>query len=229
MPTPTATPTATATGGPASPTDAVDPRSDGFAITFGEFAITLETPAIRPGPVTFVIKNAGKLTHGFELKADSSDSGSGSNSGSGSGRDRLKIETRTFKAGETLRVEADLPEGTYEIECFVGNHESRGMHATLEVRKDAPLPTANPGTIASGTVRIVQFAFVAPTVEVPTGSRVTWINDDPAPHTVTADDGSFDSRQLDAGASFDVVLDKPGVFAYHCEIHPTMVGTVIAR
>ncbi len=58
---------------------------------------------------------------------------------------------------------------------------------------------------------------------------MTWINDDPAPHTVTADDGSFDSRQLDAGASFEVVLDKPGVFAYHCEIHPTMVGTVIAR
>ena len=32
--------------------------------------MTLEAKAIRPGPVTFVISNRGKVAHGFELKAD---------------------------------------------------------------------------------------------------------------------------------------------------------------
>lgn len=218
---PVAFPTATA-GVPAPPVAAIDPRTDGLDIAFGEFAITLEAAVIRPGPVTLIVHNAGHLMHGFEMKLDRS----GSGSGSGSGRDRKKIETRTFRSGETLRIEADLPPGVYEVECYVGDHASKGMRTSLEVRADAPLVTAAPGTAAPGTARIVQFAFVAASLDVPAGTRVTWTNDDPAPHTVTADGGAFDSRQLDPGVSFSVVLDTPGAFAYHCEIHPTMVGTV---
>jgi plastocyanin len=43
---------------------------------------------------------------------------------------------------------------------------------------------------------------------------------------VTADDGSFDSGVLDAGARFSFVFDKPGMFSYACAIHPSMRGTV---
>jgi plastocyanin len=184
---------------------------------FGEFAITLEASTIRPGPVTLVVHNAGHLTHGFEMKIEG---------GHGSGGDRRKIETRTFRSGETLRVEADLPAGTYEIECFVADHASLGMKTTLTVRSDAPLASPAPGSSVPGTVRIVQFAFVAASIEVVPGGSVTWTNEDPTPHTVTADGGAFDSRQLDPGRRFSIVLDKPGDYAYHCEIHPTMVGTI---
>lgn len=221
-PDPTAEPTAESTADPtASPSPSagtVDPRGDGLDVTFGEFAITLEASAVRPGPVTFVVHNAGQLTHGFEMRIE--------RSGSGSGGDRDKIETRTFRSGETLRVEADLEPGVYEIECFVSDHDDRGMRALLEVRDDAPLVAADPGGADVGTTRIVQFAFVAADIDVPVGTRMTWVNDDPAPHTVTADDGAFDSGQLDSGATWSVVLDTPGTFAYHCDIHPTMVGTV---
>ena len=99
--TPSASATSTAPTVVASPTattlivSALDPRIDGFDVTFGEFAITLEADVIRPGPVTFVVHNAGEMTHGFEMKIESS----GSGSGSGSGRDRKKIETRTFHSG----------------------------------------------------------------------------------------------------------------------------------
>ena len=211
-PTPKPTPTA-------PPAAVIDPRTDGLDITFGEFAITLEAPVIRPGRVTLIVHNAGHLVHGLEMKLD----------GSGSGRDRQKIETRMFRSGETLRVEADLPPGVYEVECFVDGHASKGMRTSLEVRDDAPLVAAAPGAAAPGAVRIVQFAFVAASVSVPIGTRVTWSNDDPAPHTVTADGGKFDSRQLDPGATFSMLLDAPGTFSYHCEIHPTMVGTVVVR
>jgi plastocyanin len=214
-------PTATSTDDSSSPAGAaVDPRKDGLDVAFGEFAITLEAEAIRPGPVTLVVHNAGQLTHGFEMKIEG---------GSGSGGDRKKIETRTFRSGETLRVEADLAPGVYEIECYVANHASMGMRTTLEVRANAPLVSAAPGTAASGDARIVQFAFVPASLDVPVGSRVTWTNGDPTPHTVTADGGAFDSKQLDPGASFSVALDTPGSFKYHCEIHPTMVGTVVVH
>lgn len=195
----------------------VDPRADGLDVVFGEFAITLEATVIRPGPVTLVVYNAGNLTHGLEMKLH----------GGGSGKDREEIETRTFESGETLRVEADLPPGVYEVECYVGDHDSRGMRTSLEVREDAPLIAPGPGTSAPDTVRIVQFAFVPVSLEVSVGTRVSWVNDDPAPHTVTADGGAFDSRQLDRGGTFSFVLDRPGMFTYHCEIHPTMVGAVV--
>lgn len=216
---PSASPSATPTDTSPSAATAIDPRADGFDVTFGEFAITLEAPVIRPGRVTFVVHNAGQITHGFEMKID----------GSGSGGDRKKIETRTFRSGESLRVEADLPAGVYEIECYVDGHASMGMHTSLEVRADAPLVTAAPGAAAPGTIRIVQFAFVAASLDVPAGTRITWTNDDPTPHTVTADGGTFDSKQLDPGATFAVLFDKPGTFTYHCDIHPTMVGTVVVH
>lgn len=209
--------TSTASGPSPSARAAVDPRADGLDVEFGEFAITLEAAAIRPGPVTLVVHNAGDLTHGFEMKIE--------RSGKGGGGDRGKIETRRFRSGETLRVEADLAPGTYEIECYVSNHASRGMRTTLVVRADAPLQTPDAGP-APGTIRIVQFAFVPPTLDVPVGASVTWTNDDPTPHTVTADGRAFDSRQLDPGHSFAFAFDTAGVFPFHCEIHPTMVGEV---
>jgi plastocyanin len=64
-------------------------------------------------------------------------------------------------------------------------------------------------------------------VTVRVGTRVTWTNRQPAiQHTVTADDGSFGSAQLSAGASFSHVFTTAGTYAYHCSIHPDMTGTV---
>ena len=202
------------------PATEIDPRTDGLDVTFGEFAITLEAAAIRPGPVTFVVHNAGFLTHGFEMKIEG---------GHGSDGDRMKIETRTFQSGETLRVEADLPPGTYEVECFVSDHDERGMRTMLDVRANAPLVTVDPASPPLGTVRIVQFAFVAADIDVAAGNEVTWTNEDPAPHTVTSEAGAFDSLQLESGESFSTVLQQPGDYRYRCEIHPTMTGTIHVR
>jgi hypothetical protein len=75
-------------------------------------------------------------------------------------------------------------------------------------------------------VNIVDFAFDPAAVEVPVGATVTWTNGGGAPHTATADDGSFDSRRLQPGESFSQTFDAAGSFPYHCEIHPQMTGTV---
>jgi plastocyanin len=63
-------------------------------------------------------------------------------------------------------------------------------------------------------------------VSVGAGGIVTWTNTDTIPHTVTADDASFDSDILMPGDSFSFQFDQPGTFAYRCTLHPGMVGAV---
>ena len=75
-------------------------------------------------------------------------------------------------------------------------------------------------------VEVRDFAFAPPDVSVPAGSAVRWELVGAAPHTVTADDGSFDSGMLEAGATYTQTFDTPGTVEYRCTFHPEMVGTV---
>ena len=56
---------------------------------------------------------------------------------------------------------------------------------------------------------------------------MTWENIDGADdHTVTSNDGAFDSGVLAAGSAFEHTFDTPGAFPYFCAIHPEMEGTI---
>jgi plastocyanin len=79
----------------------------------------------------------------------------------------------------------------------------------------------------SASVSIVNFAFDPASLQVPAGTTVTWTNNGGAPHTVTADDGSFDSGTLQPGASFSQTFNTAGTIAYHCSIHPQMVASIV--
>ena len=73
--------------------------------------------------------------------------------------------------------------------------------------------------------------YSPPTITVVIGKNntVTWVNQDIAPHTVTADDGSFDSGNLNPGYSWSYVFTTPGTYTYHCIYHPWMHGTIIVK
>lgn len=75
-------------------------------------------------------------------------------------------------------------------------------------------------------IEIKDFSFQAPSLAVAKGSTVTWVNDDGVGHSVNASDGSFDSERLDQGATFEFTFDADGEFAYVCNIHPYMHGTI---
>jgi len=47
-------------------------------------------------------------------------------------------------------------------------------------------------------------------------------------HTITADDGSFDSGMVDPGSSFSMEFDTPGTFQYYCQPHGASGGTGMA-
>ena len=78
----------------------------------------------------------------------------------------------------------------------------------------------------SEKVDIVEFTYQPDPVVVQTGGKVIWQNQDTAPHTATADDGSFDTGTIEKGKLGSATFKEPGTFTYFCEIHPTMHGTV---
>lgn len=73
--------------------------------------------------------------------------------------------------------------------------------------------------------------YSPPTITVVVGvnSTVTWVNNDIAPHTVTADNLSFNSGNLDPNQSWTHEFTTPGTYTYHCIYHPWMHGTVVVK
>jgi plastocyanin len=96
-----------------------------------------------------------------------------------------------------------------------------GIEETTE-SKPAPSGEAS----RSEKVRIVEFTYLPDPVVVQAGGKVTWQNEDAAPHTATADDNSWDTGTIEKGKLGSETFKEPGTFAYYCEIHPTMHGTV---
>ncbi|HEX5713514.1 MAG TPA: cupredoxin family copper-binding protein [Solirubrobacterales bacterium] len=96
--------------------------------------------------------------------------------------------------------------------------------AAEEPGGSAPAPSGE--AQRSEKVEIVEFTYQPDPVVVATGGKVIWQNEDMAPHTATADDGSFDTGTLEQGKLKAETFKEAGTFTYFCEIHPDMKGTV---
>ena len=78
------------------------------------------------------------------------------------------------------------------------------------------------------TVEIKGMKFQPSPITLARGDTVQWTNRDAMAHTVTADNGEFDSgKTLGKGESFSHTFPDAGTFWYHCEIHPSMRGQVV--
>ena len=84
-------------------------------------------------------------------------------------------------------------------------------------------------TSTSNEVSIVNMSFSASTTKISAGITVTWTNNDNVAHTVTADDNSFTSGNLNKGDQFSHTFGTAGTVPYHCKIHPDMTATVIVN
>ena len=198
----------------------VDPRSGGLTINLGEWAIGPEAKVIRPGRVTLVVANRGKQRHGLMIRSLGDDDAIGG--------DDDKVKTVRLEPGRTTRITLDLAPGKYAIECFVSHHDERGMYGILDVRHDAPLVQPKPR--ANGrSVQIKNFAYAPATLRVPVGATVRWTNEDSAPHTASAANGSFTSPTLRLRQGYSRRFTKAGRYAYLCALHPGMRGTVVVR
>ncbi len=82
----------------------------------------------------------------------------------------------------------------------------------------------------NAAITIKNFAFSPSSMTISKGSKVTWTNEDSAPHTVTSDSGTvLNSATLHSGDSFSFTFNTAGTFTYYCSIHPMMKGTVIVE
>jgi plastocyanin len=81
--------------------------------------------------------------------------------------------------------------------------------------------------VNQNTVSISNYEFTPASITVKAGTKVTWTNQDSVEHTVTGDgsDGP-QSGSLAKGDSYSFTFDKAGTYAYHCQMHPYMKGTV---
>ncbi len=83
---------------------------------------------------------------------------------------------------------------------------------------------------ATRTVVIQGFGFKPAHITVTRGTKVTWINKDMTKHTATANNArSFDSGVLRPGESYSHTFKRVGKQGYHCQIHPSMVGSVAVK
>ena len=84
--------------------------------------------------------------------------------------------------------------------------------------------------IAVGGTRvgITNFVYEPKELTVPPGTKVTWVNNDNAPHNVQ-DLSELKipiSRDLNKNEAFSIMYEKPGTYPYNCSLHPFMTGTV---
>lgn len=98
-------------------------------------------------------------------------------------------------------------------------------------------PTSPPAQAAdakpAAVIQVSNFRFDPPEVTVAAGETVQW-TDANGRHQLEADDSSFESPVLTAGAEFRRRFDQPGVYHYFCAFHGSrggkdMAGTVIVK
>jgi plastocyanin len=89
--------------------------------------------------------------------------------------------------------------------------------------------TKGGSTPGANEVWIQGMAFNPSPLNVTANTTVTWTNKDPITHTVTSDAGLFDSGYISSGGTYSYTFAAAGTFTYHCKIHTTMTGSVIAN
>ncbi len=101
-----------------------------------------------------------------------------------------------------------------------------GASLALTIPSGAVLAQSGPREFE---VRISDFVFAPDLLEVTEGDVVVWMNNDVAPHTATARDGSWDTGRLAKDQKAQLRFDVPGKFEYYCVFHPHMTGEILVR
>ncbi|HKB88584.1 MAG TPA: cupredoxin family copper-binding protein [Patescibacteria group bacterium] len=81
--------------------------------------------------------------------------------------------------------------------------------------------------VPANTVIIQGNAFTPDALTVKVGTKITWTNNDSYAHTVTSNNGAFDSGNLASGQSFSFTFTKAGSYGYYCMVHPFMKAKIV--
>jgi len=95
--------------------------------------------------------------------------------------------------------------------------------------KAAANESAAGGGAAAAKAEMRTMSFLPKRIEITPGTTVRWTNNDQLVHTITADDGSWDSGPIEPGATWSHAFTQAGTYAFHCTPHPFMKGVIIVR
>ena len=101
------------------------------------------------------------------------------------------------------------------------NHDEISLNPDGSVRGSATVPINY-----TTKITIERSAYTPSDVTVMQGGSLLWVNGDNQVHTVTADDGSFDSGDIPAGGTFSYTFTVIGPHTYHCKYHSEATGIV---
>ena len=96
-------------------------------------------------------------------------------------------------------------------------------------RQRAATDAAAGGGAGAAKAEMRTMTFMPKRIEIAAGTLVTWTNNDQLVHTITADDGSWESGPIEPGKTWSHMFAQPGDYAFHCTPHPFMQGTVVVR
>src|SRR5688572_14675106 len=95
---------------------------------------------------------------------------------------------------------------------------------------------------AAGAVHLKLLSFTPDALDVPAGTTVEWVDDNPIAHTITSGayevgadglrtsetpDGTFDGKVATTGDTFTFTFAQPGTYTYYCAIHKGMNATLV--
>ena len=108
-------------------------------------------------------------------------------------------------------------------------HRAVLVMAAAALGFSVPAALAAPAAPVTHEVSMASLTFTPGTLSVQAGDTVVWTNDDAAQvHTVTADDGSFDSGAVTPGTSFSHTFTTAGTVPYYCQLHGSPGGDGMA-
>jgi plastocyanin len=110
-----------------------------------------------------------------------------------------------------------------------GNYDTGGKQVIVNTEGQTDNKSSRQTGEPQPTARVVSIGdnfFEPADAAIEPGDTVTWTNNGAVPHTVTADNGLFDSGVLNPGESYTVDFDGQGTVTYYCTIHPEMRGSL---
>jgi plastocyanin len=84
-------------------------------------------------------------------------------------------------------------------------------------------------SINTHNVTIKGFKFEPEQLVIKTDDIVVWTNEDVAPHTASAKQADWSTKNLKKGESGEIQFLEAGKFDYFCRFHPNMVAQIIVE
>lgn len=88
-------------------------------------------------------------------------------------------------------------------------------------------PATPPAQAAAGETVITISGMAFSAASATPGATIRVVNTDTVPHTVTANDGSFDVFLEAGGEATFIAPATSGSYTFFCGVHPSMTGTLV--